>query len=154
MRCEKAKPLLDDLIGFHILLLHSSSISCPRKSIQKIKMYGDSGSPCLIPLEGQIRSKVPPIHLDRGGNYWDTAHNQLYKTLREVISIKHNSGETPLKHIIHFFQIDFYYHETSLPLLSTDRVNELLGNNSIICASSSWHKSGLERRDETSKARS
>ena len=119
--------------------------------MQRIKIYGDNGSPCLIPLKGRIGSKVPLVHQNRGGNCRDTTHNQFYKTLREVNFVQHKSDETLLELIVSLLHINFNCHETNLTLLPTNSMNELLGNNSIIRAPSPWKKCSLEWRDEIAK---
>ena len=60
-RWEKAGPLFEVFTFIQRCSLHFSSINYPRNSMHRIKRYGESGSPCLIPLEGQKGSIVSPL---------------------------------------------------------------------------------------------
>ena len=51
-RCVKVGPPFKVFITAQFLRSTSCWIRCARYSMQRMKMYDESGSPCLIPLEG------------------------------------------------------------------------------------------------------
>lgn len=59
--CENFMPLLPTVVSFQEPVLTLSRIVAERYSRHKIKMYGDSGSPCLIPLEGEKGVEAWPM---------------------------------------------------------------------------------------------
>lgn len=52
-RCEIDGPMLLILIGFHLLLSTACSIFLDNIFIHRMKIYGDIGSPCRMPLVGE-----------------------------------------------------------------------------------------------------
>lgn len=59
---EKNRPLLEAFTGYHNFSLHFSSLSWPKNSMHKMNMFGDNGSPYLIPLDGLIGSSIPLLN--------------------------------------------------------------------------------------------
>lgn len=60
-RWENVGPLVEAFTGFQYLLVHLSSIILPRTSMQRMKRYGDNGSPYQMPLDGRKGSRTPPL---------------------------------------------------------------------------------------------
>ena len=58
---EKPKFSLEAFKGVQDPSTHFCLIRWPKYSIHKMKMYGDKGSPCLMPLVGSKGSKAPPF---------------------------------------------------------------------------------------------
>lgn len=54
-RCDIGGPFLENFIGFYRSLLVAWFMSLVRDSIEIMKMYGERGSACLIPLVGLKR---------------------------------------------------------------------------------------------------
>lgn len=55
-RCDSFGPFPAIFIGFHHLLWTALLMLFDKYSIHNIKIYGDIGSPCRIPLEGSKNS--------------------------------------------------------------------------------------------------
>lgn len=60
-KCDMGGPVLLSLIGFQALLSADLSIVLDNLSIHRITIYGDIGSPCLMPLVGENKGVLVPF---------------------------------------------------------------------------------------------
>ena len=101
------------LRGVQVPLVHFL-IRCPRSSMQRMSMYGDRGSPFLIPLEGVKGSKAPLINHNWDTCGWDTTHDDLDEVMGKVKGLKHLVDEAPLQFFICLLKVHLDCHKPTL----------------------------------------